>query len=130
MLRDGEVVMGWLWHTRANLLQRDTNRKITYSFDGGLLQPGLWVVPKGNPAGKQAMVAIASMQEPEGQVKLLASMGNGPANPAAAALVPAELKSVDPGAPDNVRVQAKIDADWYEKNYAKARQEFLDMIAS
>jgi putative spermidine/putrescine transport system substrate-binding protein len=130
MLRDGEVVMGWLWHTRANLLQRDTNKKITYSFDGGLLQPGLWVVPKGNPAGKQAMVAIASMQEPEGQVKLLASMGNGPANPAAAALVPADLKAVDPGSPENVRVQAKIDADWYEKNYARTRQEFLDMIAS
>ena len=41
MLREGEVVMGWLWHTRANLLRRDTNRKITFSFDGGLLQPGL-----------------------------------------------------------------------------------------
>ena len=46
------------------------------------------------------------------------------------ALVPAELKAVDPGSPDNVRVQAKIDADWYEKNYARTRQEFLDMIAS
>jgi putative spermidine/putrescine transport system substrate-binding protein len=130
MLREGEVVMGWLWHTRANLLRRDTNKKITFTFDGGLLQPGLWVVPKGNPAGKQAMVAIASMQEPEGQVKLLASMGNGPANPASAPMVPADLKEVDPGAPANEAVQAKIDADWYEKNYSKARQEFLDMIAS
>ncbi|WP_395712206.1 ABC transporter substrate-binding protein [Reyranella sp.] len=130
MLRDGEVVMGWLWHTRANLLRRDTNKKITFSFDGGLLQPGLWVVPKGNPAGKQVMAAIASMQDPEGQVKLLASMGNGPANPAAASMVPAELKEVDPGAPANAAVQAKIDAEWYEKNYSRARQEFLDMIAS
>ena len=26
--------------------------------------------------------------------------------------------------------QAKIDGDWYEKNYARTRQEFLDMIAS
>jgi putative spermidine/putrescine transport system substrate-binding protein len=130
MLREGEVVMGWLWHTRANLLRRDTNKKITFNFNGGLLQPGLWVVPKGNPAGKQAMVAIASMQAPEGQVKLLAAMGNGPANPAAAPLVPAELKDVDPGAPENAAVQAKIDAAWYEKHYSKARQEFLDMIAS
>ncbi|MFO1085532.1 MAG: ABC transporter substrate-binding protein [Reyranellaceae bacterium] len=130
MLREGEVVMGWLWHTRSNLLRRDTNKKITFTFDGGLLQPGLWVVPKGNPAGKQAMVAIASMQDPEGQVKLLASMGNGPANPASAPMVPAELKEVDPGAPANEAVQARIDADWYEKNYSKARQEFLDMIAS
>ena len=130
MLRDGEVVMGWLWHTRANLLRRDTNKRVEYSFDGGLLQPGLWVVPKGNPAGKQAMVAIASMQEPEGQVKLLASMGNGPANPAAQALVPAELQPSNPGSTEAAAVQARIDAEWYEKNYSRARQEFLDMIAS
>lgn len=130
MLREGEVVMGWLWHTRAVLLQKDTNKKVTFSFDGALLQPGLWVVPKGNPAGKQAMSAIASMQAPEGQVKLLAAMGNGPANPAAAPLVPAELNAINPGAAENVKEQAKIDADWYEKNYAKVRQDFLDMIAS
>jgi putative spermidine/putrescine transport system substrate-binding protein len=130
MLRDGEVVMGWLWNTRATLLQRDTDKKVTFSFDGGLLQPGLWIVPKRNPAGKQVWVAIASMQEPEGQVKLLAALGNGPANPAAASMVPAELKVLDPASPDNVKVQAKIDGDWYEKNYAKTRQEFLDMIAS
>ena len=43
---------------------------------------------------------------------------------------PADLKSIDPGSPANADVQAKIDADWYEKNYSKARQEFLDMIAS
>ncbi|MBS0521886.1 MAG: ABC transporter substrate-binding protein [Proteobacteria bacterium] len=130
MLREGEVVMGWLWHTRGVLLQKDTNKKITFTFDGGLLQPGLWAVPKGNPAGKQAMVAIAAMQAPEGQVKLLAAMGNGPANPAAAPLVPPELNAINPGAPENVKVQAKIDADWYQANYAKVRQQFLDMIAS
>jgi putative spermidine/putrescine transport system substrate-binding protein len=130
MLREGEVVMGWLWHTRAVLLQKDTSKKVTFSFDGALLQPGLWVVPKGNPAGKQAMVAIASMQQPEGQVKLLAAMGNGPANPAAGPLVPADLKAIDPGAPENVKVQAKIDAEWYEKNYSKVRQQFLDTIVS
>jgi putative spermidine/putrescine transport system substrate-binding protein len=129
-LRDGEVVMGWLWHTRAVLLRRDTNKRVDFSFDNALLQPGLWVVPKGNPAGKQAMVAIASMQEPEGQVKLLGSMGNGPANPAAQPLIPAELRAIDPGSPENARIQAKIDAAWYEKNYAGVRQDFLDMIAS
>lgn len=130
MLREGEVVMGWLWHTRGVLLQKDTDKKITFTFDGGLLQPGLWAVPKGNPAGKQAMVAIAAMQAPEGQVKLLAAMGNGPANPAAASLVPPELNAINPGAPENVKVQAKIDADWYQANYAKVRQQYLDMIAS
>jgi putative spermidine/putrescine transport system substrate-binding protein len=130
LLRDGECVMGWLWHTRANLLKRDTNGKLDWTYDGGVLQPGLWVVPKGNPAGKQAMVAIASMQEPEGQVKLLGSMGNGPANPAASALVPADLRPVDPGSPENAAKQVRISADWYEKNGAKALQDYLDLISS
>ena len=128
LLRDGEVVMGWLWNTRANLLKRDG--QIDYTFKQGLLQPGLWVVPKGNPAGKEAFRAIASMQAPEGQVKLLASMGNGPANPAAAALVPAELKAGNPSDPANIAVQAKISADWYEKHGAAALQRFLDFISA
>lgn len=130
LLRDGEVAMGWLWHTRANVLKRDTKGRIDWSFDGGLLQPGLWVVPKGNPAGKQAMVAIASMQDPAGQVALLRTMGNGPANPAAEPDVPADLKAIDPGSPANAAVQAKISADWYEKNGAKVNGDFLDMISS
>ena len=122
--------MGWLWHTRANVLKRDTKGRVDWTFEGGLLQPGLWVVPKGNPAGKQAMVAIASMQEPAGQIDLLRSLGNGPANPAAEPTVPADLKEIDPGSAKNAAVQAKIDADWYEKLGAKTNQDYLDLISS
>lgn len=130
LLRDGEVAMGWLWHTRANILKRDTKGRVDWTFEGGLLQPGLWIVPKGNPAGKQAMVAIASMQAPEGQVSLLRAMGNGPANPAAEPTVPADLREVDPGSPTNAAMQAKIDAAWYEKLGAKTNQDYLDLISS
>ena len=129
-LRDGEVAMGWLWHTRANLLKRDTGGKIDWTFRDGLLQPGLWTVPKGNPAGAQAMVAIAAMQAPAGQVKLLAALSNGPANPAAAALVPAELKGVDPSSAENAAVQGKIDAEWYAAHYAETTRKFSDFLAA
>lgn len=130
LLRDGEVVMGWLWNTRAGLLKRDTKGRIDYNFNGGLLQPGLWTVPKGNPAGAQAMAAIAAMQAPEGQVSLLKALGNGPANPQADALVPADIKAADPGSPANLAVQAKIDAGWYQANYAAVLRQFLDTMAS
>ena len=130
LMRDGECAMGWLWHTRANLLKRDTAGRIDWTFKDGLLQPGLWVVPKGNPAGKEAFRAIASMQQPEGQIKLLAAMGNGPANPAAQPMVPAELKPANPSDPENAAIQAKIDADWYQQHGAKSLQTFLDMISS
>lgn len=130
LMRDGECVMGLLWHTRANVLQSETNNRINYTFKNGLLQPGLWVVPKGNPAGKEAFTAIASMQKPEGQVKLLAAMGNGPANPAAQSLVPAELRARNPADPANAAVQAKINADWYKANHSKTFQAYLDFISS
>jgi putative spermidine/putrescine transport system substrate-binding protein len=130
LLREGEVSMGWLWHTRANLLKRNTKGRIDWNFNGGLLQPGLWTVPKGNPAGQQAMVAIAALQAPPGQISLLGAMGNGPANPQAETLVPADLAAVDPGTPANIAVQAKIDAPWYQAHGAAALRDFLDMIAS
>jgi putative spermidine/putrescine transport system substrate-binding protein len=130
LLRDGECVMGLLWHTRGNVLKTETQGRIDYSFKDGLLQPGLWVVPKGNPAGAEAFRAIASMQQPEGQVKLLASMGNGPCNPAAQSLVPAELRLKNPADPANVAMQAKINAQWYIENHSKTFQAFLDLISS
>jgi putative spermidine/putrescine transport system substrate-binding protein len=128
LLRSGEVSMGWLWNTRANLLKRDTKGRIDWSFAGGLLQPGLWTVPKGNPAGKQAMVAIAAMQAPPGQIDLLRAMGNGPANPAADP--PGDLVDIDPGSPANLAVQAKIDAAWYQAHGSDALKAFLDVISS
>jgi len=130
LMRDGECVMGLLWHTRANVLKAETKGRIDYSFKGGLLQPGLWVVPKGNPAGAEAFQAIASMQQPEGQIKLLAAMGNGPSNPAAQSLVPPELRAMNPADPANVAVQAKISADWYIANHSKTYQAYLDFISS
>ncbi len=130
LLRDGEVVMGLLWHTRATLLKRDTKGRIDWSFKGGLLQPGLWTVPKGNPGGKQAMLAIAAMQAPPGQISLLGALGNGPANPHAEPTVPDALKAVDPGTPENLAVQAKIDAPWYQAHGSQTLRDFLDLISS
>ncbi|QCI66277.1 ABC transporter substrate-binding protein [Phreatobacter stygius] len=130
LMRDGECVMGLLWHTRANILKGETNNRIAFTFKDGLLQPGLWVVPKGNPAGAEAFRAIASMQQPEGQVKLLAAMGNGPSNPAAQALVPAAQRAMNPADPANAAVQAKINAAWYIENHSKTFQAYLDFISS
>lgn len=130
LLRDGECVMGFLWSTRANMLKEETQGRIDYTFENGLLQPGLWVVPKGNPAGKEAFHAIASMQSAPEQIYLLERMGNGPANPEGAALVPEAMKAANPTDPANTAVQAKIDAQWYFDNHTRVYQEFLDRIAS
>lgn len=130
LLREGEVTMGMLWSTRVIPLSRDTNGRITWTWNQGVLCPGTWAIMKNNPAGRElANRFIAFAQRPEGQVELFKMIGSGPANPAAAALVPPELVRFSPGAPENAAVQAKIKGEWYGEHQTRVNDMFLDMLA-
>lgn len=131
LLRDSEVAMCYIWNTRANVLKKETDGRIDYTFKGGFLMPALWIVPKGNPAGREeAMRAIAAFQDPAAQVELLKMLSNGPANPEARALETPELLAIDNGAPKNAAVQAKTSADWYRDSYAASEKAYGDLIAT
>jgi putative spermidine/putrescine transport system substrate-binding protein len=130
LLREGEVTMGSLWNTRTNALVRDTNERITWTWNQGILCPGVWSIMKGAPAGRDlANRFIASTQIPERQVELFKLFGNGPANPDAAPLVPADLVRFSPGAPVNAAQQVQIQAEWYGENQTRVNDMFLDMLA-
>ncbi|MBC7134072.1 MAG: extracellular solute-binding protein, partial [Oceanibaculum nanhaiense] len=139
LFRTGEVVMGNIWHTRANLLTRDMGGDIAWLWQDGIVTSGMWNVPKGNPAGKEtAMKFIASAQDPAGQIELFKAMGNGPANPAAADMVPADMKHIDPGQPENLKLQVLQNGYWYQEPSGKgsltndelAREMWLDTLSS
>jgi putative spermidine/putrescine transport system substrate-binding protein len=131
LLRSGEVVMGNVWNTRALLLHRETNGRIDWTWNQGILAPGVWVVPKGNPAGRAAaMRFIASTQDPARQVVLLRLMGQGPANPAATPLVPPELARFNPSSAENARVQVIFDGEWYGQHQARTLERWLDLLGS
>jgi len=130
LLREGECSMGCLWNTRATALQRDTNGRVDFTWNQGILCPGVWVVPKGNPAGKAVYDFVRSTQIPERQITLLKAFGNGPANPAASQLVPADLRRIDPGYPDNAKVQLPIFAEWYGDNQGRMLNQFIDLVSS
>ena len=128
-LRTGEAVMGQIWHTRANVLSRETNGRIKFIWNQGLLQAGIFVIPRGNAGGELAQRLLASMlSRPEPQVGLLQFLGNGPTNPAAAAQVPAEFRAVNPTDPDNARQQVVLNGVWWGENYQQANQDFLDVV--
>ena len=138
LFRSMEVEMGNIWHTRANLLNQDMNGDVIWTWNQGIATAGMWNVPKGNPAGTEvAMNFIASAQAPERQVDLFLTMGNGPANPEAAPLVPEDRKWANPGQPEHWAMQRKLDARWYEAdsgkggltNDALAREMYLDVFA-
>jgi len=130
MFRDGEVSMGAIWHTRARLLELETDGRFTWTWNQGNAGGGCWVVPKGNPAGKAAMEFIASAQIPERQLHLLNTQGNGLANPHGTHLVPDDLKRVDPGTPENWAVQLPMGVEWFAENYDDALNAWLDFISA
>ena len=51
-------------------------------------------------------------------------------SPAAAAMIPDDLKKYDPSQPDNLAKQIVIDDEWYGKNLAEAEAKYLDVISS
>ena len=128
-MRTGEAVMGMIWHTRATVLERETNGRIKFTWAQGLLQAGIFVIPRNNPGGEMAQRLLASMlANPEPQVELLKFLGNGPTNPRAAALVPAEFKRVNPTDPENARQQVVLNGTWWGDNYTAANADMLDIV--
>ena len=63
------------------------------------------------------------------RTELFKALGNGPVNPAAAAMVPAELKPLDPGSPENYARQIPADAEWYAANRATVLNQYLEAIS-
>ncbi|MXN54151.1 extracellular solute-binding protein [Shinella sp. AETb1-6] len=128
LFRDGEVVMGNIWHTRADLLRKE-NTNLTWTWNENLLFSSAWSVPKGNPAGKKVYDFINSSLRPEGQIVLLRLMGNGPSNPKALDMMTEEDKAVYPLAPENAKTGLRVMAEYYAENEAELQNRFLDFIS-
>jgi len=129
LFRDKEVVMGSVFNTRAMVARRESKGKIDFTFNHGSVWIGSWLVPKGNPAGKEAFKFIATTQDPASQVTLFKLLGNGPVNPAASAMVPEDMKALDPGGKENYAAQVPADPEWYAANSATVLNQFIEAIS-
>ena len=130
IMRDGDAVMGNLWHTRSSIVNRETEGRVDYTFNQATLFAGAWIQPKGAPAGKKAWDFAAAAQDPQSQVEVFKMLGSGPVNPKASALVPADMRHRDAGSPENIAVQIPVNADWYASDYGNILNKYLDAIAS
>jgi len=131
VLRSGEVVMASIWHTRASVLAKESSDRISFTWNQGLLQAGIFVVPKGNPAGVLAQQLLASMcAKSEPQIGLMGVLGNGPSNPKAAAMVPTELRRFNPMDPENAKLQLVNQGEWWGANYFDANAKYIDLISA
>ena len=123
--------MGLVWSTRAKLIEEESQGRIKYIWNEGLLSPGAMAVLKNNPGGTEAaMKFLASMQDPEKQLVMFEKLGQGPANPAADELIPEDQRRHNPVAPDNMAKQIPLDMEWYAENYSAALDEYLALISA
>lgn len=130
LLIEGEVSMGAIWNTRAQVISEDSEDRIKWTFDNALLGCSNWGVLKGNPAGTEAaMKFIAYAQDPQSQVELFKMFGNGPANPAAAALIPDDRKHLNCTDPANLPKQIMLSHEWYTDHYAATLEQYLTHIS-
>ena len=131
VLLGGEASMALVWSTRAQLIEQDSGGQIKFTWDEGLISPGALAVLKGNPGGKEAaMKFIASTQIPERELVMFDKLGQGPANPAADALIPDDKKGINPVDPQNMKKQIPLDMEWYAKNYGPALDEYTKIISA
>jgi putative spermidine/putrescine transport system substrate-binding protein len=128
MLVDRIVGMSCIWHSRAVQLAAETNGRIAWTWAHGILYPGVWVVPKNNPAGSAAFKFIASMQDAARQINFTGLQGVGPCNPAATKAMPAGLRPADPTQPENLSQLVTVDSTWWADNYDLAMKKFQDLL--
>lgn len=131
LLLDGDADMAIIWNTRATLMDEDTGGRIKFTWNQGLLSPGSMAVIKGNPAGRDlAMQFIASAQDPERQLVMFDMLLQGPANPAADALLPEDRRHLNPVDPRNMEVQVALDMEWYADHYGAALEKYTNLVTS
>jgi len=131
VLMNGDASMAIVWSTRAMLMEQDSGGGIKYIWDQGLLSPGALGVIKNNPGGKEnAMKFIASAQAPEKQLVIFDMLAQGPANPAADALIPEDKKRHNCVDPANIAKQVTLDMPWYAENYSAALDAYTAVISA
>jgi putative spermidine/putrescine transport system substrate-binding protein len=131
MFLQGEIVMGEVWHTRASVLERDTNGRVAWTWKQGNAAPAAWIIPKGNPAGAEwANRWIAHMQDPNLQIEAMKCFGQGPANPEASEIMAPDLRRLHPAHPDNFKLQIPLDSEYFAAHYDDALNGYLDLISA
>jgi putative spermidine/putrescine transport system substrate-binding protein len=130
MIVNGEVSMGMVWLNRAKIVEEDTGGRYRLNMNQAIAMPGAYIVPKGNPAGREtAMEFIRFCQNPERQIDLLACHGMTPANPEAFPMIPEELKRFTVTSEENIERVLLNDPVWWAENLGDTLNRYLEVIS-
>jgi putative spermidine/putrescine transport system substrate-binding protein len=130
MVVNGEVSMGMIWQNRGRNMEADTDGRYKLVMNEALAMPGAYIVPKGNPAGREAVMKfIATAQQVPSQLEIFSCLGMTPTNSEAfGQLSEADQPYAITSAMNMDRV-AFNDPVWWGENTDRAVNAFLDAIS-
>lgn len=123
MLTSKQVSAAAMWIGRIDSL-RKSGAPIGFTFNQGLLETGMWLVPKGAPNAAAAFKLASYTTRAEVQARIWGSYLQGPTNSKAfASMDPAWAKQL-PTHPDNAKVQFYQQAKWWADNQKEVLARF------
>lgn len=129
MIVNGDVSMGMVWLNRGKVVEEDTKGRYRLNMNEAIAMPGAYIVPKGNPAGREnVMKFIASCQIPERQINLLKCHGMTPTNPEAFDMIPEDLKRFAVTSKENISRVLFNDPVWWADYGGDAVNKYLEAI--
>lgn len=130
MVVNGEASMAIIWQNRGRNIETDTEGRYKLVNNQAMAMPGAYIVPKGNPAGRDAVMKyIATAQEVPAQLKLLDCLGMTPSNPAAFDQIPEDQQHYAITSALNIDKVVYNDPLWWGENGGDAVNAFLEAIS-
>lgn len=130
MCISGEASMAIIWQNRGKNIEMDTDGRYKLVNNQAMAMPGAYIVPKGNPAGREAVMKfIATAQEVPVQLDILDCLGMTPSNPAAFSEIPEEQQPYAITSAQNIDNIVYNDPVWWGENGGDAVNAFLEAIS-
>ncbi len=130
MIVNGEVSMGMVWQNRGRDIEKKTNGRYKLVMNQALAMPGAYIVPKGNPGGREAVMKFISVaQSVDSQLGLFSCLGMTPTNAEATAKLSAEDAPYAITSEQNMGIVAFNDPTWWGQNTDVAVNAFLEAIS-
>ncbi len=123
------VVINHMWNGRAGMLGRD-GHPIAITWNQGIYEPAVYVVPKGAPNKENAMRLIDFAASPQPGATFAELIYYGPTNLKSIELIDPKARMLMNTAPENLALQVHRDYTWWADNMAEATERFVGWLIS
>jgi putative spermidine/putrescine transport system substrate-binding protein len=129
LVKDGEVDMLGVWNNRMQAVIND-GAKAKYVYNGGLLIPDCYAIPKGSKNVALATKALAIALSPDLQAQMTKYIPLSPVTTDAYknGLIPPNIQAILPAAPQNVKDQVWMDGDWWATHGAEVQEKWTNFM--